>query len=194
MRQRALARVSNKLPLFASCIVLEAFSLPAQGFGERAQHGLQPSRLLCLSLSLEIAQTHVYWVSDAISSAVPFSSCLQSFPASVSFLMSQFFSSDGPSIGFSAPASALPMYSQGWFPLGLTGLIFLLSKWFSRIFSSTTVQNISFFFKHLFFNWRIIALQNFVVFCQTSTWISHKYTYIPSLLKLPPISHPILPL
>ena len=42
-----------------------------------------------------------------------------------------------------------------------------------------------------FFNWRIIALQNFVVFCQTSTWISHRYTYIPSLLNLPPISLPI---
>ena len=43
----------------------------------------------------------------------------------------------------------------------------------------------------LFFNWRIIALQNFAVFCQTSTWISHRYTYIPSLLNLPPISLPI---
>ena len=42
---------------------------------------------------------------------------------------------------------------------------------------------------YFFLNWRIIALQNFVVFCQTSTWISHRYTYIPSLLNLPPISH-----
>ena len=49
------------------------------------------------------------------------------------------------------------------------------------------------FLKILFFNWRIIALQNFVVFCQTSTWISHRYTYIPSLLNLPPISYPISP-
>ena len=48
--------------------------------------------------------------------------------------------------------------------------------------------NIHAFFK--FFYWRIIVLQNFVVFCQTSTWISHRYTYIPSLLKLPPISLP----
>ena len=47
---------------------------------------------------------------------------------------------------------------------------------------------------NLFFNWRIIALQNFVVFCQTSTWISHRYTYILSLLNLPPISLPISPL
>ena len=48
------------------------------------------------------------------------------------------------------------------------------------------------FFKNLFiFYWRIIALQNFVVFCQTSTWISRRYTYIPSLLNFPPFSHPI---
>ena len=50
------------------------------------------------------------------------------------------------------------------------------------------------FLFNFFFNWRIIALQNFAVFCQTSTWISHGYTYIPSLLNLPPISLPILPL
>ena len=52
----------------------------------------------------------------------------------------------------------------------------------------------SFFLINLFFYWRIIALQNFAVFCQTSTWINHKYTYIPSLLKLPPISLPTPPL
>ena len=50
------------------------------------------------------------------------------------------------------------------------------------------------FFKFIFFNRRIIALQDCIVFCQTSTWISHRYTYIPSLLKLPPISLPIPPL
>ena len=69
----------------------------------------------------------------------------QSFPASGSFPMSQFFSSAGQSIGFSAPASVLPMYIQGWFPWGLSDFIFLLSKGLSKIFSSTTVQNISFF-------------------------------------------------
>ena len=51
-----------------------------------------------------------------------------------------------------------------------------------------------FFLVNLFFNWRIIALQNFVVFCQTSTWVSHRYTYITSLLNLPSISLPIPPL
>ena len=50
------------------------------------------------------------------------------------------------------------------------------------------------FFFNLFFYWRVIALQNFVIFCQTSTWISHRYTFVPSLLNLPPFSLPIPPL
>ena len=73
------------------------------------------------------------------SSVIPFSSHLQSFPASGSFQMSQFFSSGDQSIGVSASASVLPMKIQSWFPLGLTGLIPLLSKGLSRVFSSTTV-------------------------------------------------------
>ena len=68
------------------------------------------------------------------------SSCLPSFPASGSFQMSQSFASGGQSIGASASASVLPMNNQDWFPLGLTGLIFLQSKGFSRVFSSTTVR------------------------------------------------------
>ena len=79
------------------------------------------------------------------SSVVPFSSCPQSFPASGSFPMSQFFSSGGPNIGTSASASVLPMNIQDWFPLGWTGWISLLSKGLSRIFSSTTVQKHQFF-------------------------------------------------
>ena len=77
---------------------------------------------------LEFAQTHVHWMSDAIqpSSVVPFSSCLQSFPASGSFQMSQLFTSGGQSTGPSASASVLPMNIQGWFPLGLAGLISFL--------------------------------------------------------------------
>ena len=75
------------------------------------------------------------------SSAVPFSSCLQSSPASGSFPMSQLFSPHGQSVGASASASVLPMNIQDWFPLGMTGLISLLSKGLSRAFSNTTVQN-----------------------------------------------------
>ena len=62
------------------------------------------------------------------SSVVPFSTCLQSFPASGSFPMSQFFASSGQSIGLSASASVLPMNIQDWFPLGLTGWISLQSR------------------------------------------------------------------
>ena len=92
---------------------------------------------------LELTQTHVHWVSDAIQPShpvFPFSSCLPSFPASGSFQMSQFFASGGQSIGASASASVHPMNIQDWFPLGWTGLISLLSKGLSRVFSNTTVQ------------------------------------------------------
>ena len=97
----------------------------------------------------ELAQTHVHlswWGHPTIlSSVVPFSSCLQSFPASGSFQMSQFFSSGGQRIGVSAVASVLPMNIQDLFPLRLTGLISLQSKGFSRVFSNTTVQKHQFF-------------------------------------------------
>ena len=81
----------------------------------------------------------------------PFSSCLQSFPASRSFPMSQLFASGDQSIGDSASASVLPMSILGWFPLGLTGLISWLSKGLSRVFSSTTFQKHQFFHTQPFF-------------------------------------------
>ena len=107
-------------------------------------HGLQHARLHCplptpraCSNSCPLSR----WCHPTISSSVnPFSSCLQSFPASGSFLMSQFFTSGGQSNGASASASILPMNIQNWFPLGLTGLISLQSKGLSRVFSNTTVQ------------------------------------------------------
>ena len=74
------------------------------------------------------------------TSVIPFSSLLQSFPASGSFPMSKFFASGGQSIGVSASASVLPMNIQGLFPFGLTGWISWQSKGLSRIFSNTTVQ------------------------------------------------------
>ena len=80
-----------------------------------------------------------WWCHPTISSSVvPFSSCLQSFPASGSFPMSQLFTWGGQSIGFSASISVLPMNSQDWYPLGWTGWIFLQSKGLSRVF---TVQH-----------------------------------------------------
>ena len=86
----------------------------------------------------KLAQTHVHWVSDAIQTSrpvIPFYSHLQSFPASGSFPMSQFFTSGGQSIGASVSASVLPMKIQGWLLLGLTGLISLQSRGLSRVFS-----------------------------------------------------------
>ena len=81
------------------------------------------------------------WCHPTISSSViPYPSCLQSFPASRSFQMSQFFTSAGQRIGVSASASVLPMNIQDWFPLGWTGWISLQSKGLSIVFSNTTVQ------------------------------------------------------
>ena len=79
------------------------------------------------------------------SSVVPSSSCLQSFPASGSFLKSQFFASGGRSIGASASASVLPKNIQDWFPLGLIGLISLQSRGLSRVYSNTIGQRHQFF-------------------------------------------------
>ena len=80
-----------------------------------------------------------------LSSVVPFSSRLQSFPAPGSFPMSQFFTSGGQSIGVSASASVLPMDIWDWFPLGWTSWISLMSKRLSRVFSNTAVQKHQFF-------------------------------------------------
>ena len=94
----------------------------------------------------EFTQTHVHWVSDAISSSViPFSSCPQSLPASESFPMSQLFSWGGQSTGVSALASFLPKNTQDWSPSEWTGWISLQSMGLSRVFSNTTVQKHQFF-------------------------------------------------
>ena len=103
-----------------------------------------------------------WWCHPTISSSViPFSSHLQSFPASGSFPVSQFFTSGGQSIGFSASTSVLPMTIQDWLPLGWTGCISLQCKGLSRVFSNITVQ------KHQFFS------------AQLSLWSkSHIHTWL----------------
>ena len=112
-------------------------------------HGLQHTRLSCPSPTPRTCSDSCplsRWCHPTISSSViPFSSCHQSFPASGSFPMSQFFTSGGQGIGVSASASVLPMNTQDWFPLGQTGWISLQSKGFSRVFSSTTIQKHQFF-------------------------------------------------
>ena len=121
------------------------FSSVAQSCPTLQLHGLQHARPLCPS---SVPGTPVHWVSDAIQPThpvVPFSSRLQSVPASGSFQMSQLFPSGGQSIGVSASTSVLPMNTQDWSPLGWTGWISLQSKGFSRVFSNTTVQKHQFF-------------------------------------------------
>ena len=108
-------------------------------------HGLQHARLPCPSPTPRACSNSCplsWWYHPTISSpVVPFSPCLQSFPASGSFQMSQLFASGGQSIGASASVSVLPVNIQDWFPLGLTSLISLQSKELSRVFSNITVQN-----------------------------------------------------
>ena len=112
-------------------------------------HELQNNTLPCPSLSPWVCSNSSplsQWYHPTISSSViRFSSWLQSLPASGYFLMTQFFTSGSQSIRVSAATSVLPMNIQGWYPLGLIGLISLLSKCLSRVFSSTTV------WKHQFF-------------------------------------------
>ena len=112
-------------------------------------HGLQHARLPCSSVSPGVCSNSCplsQWYHATISSSVTlFSSCPQSFPASVSFLTSQFFAFGGQSIGASASAPVLLMNIQGWFPLELTGLISLLSKGLSRVFSNTMIRKYQFF-------------------------------------------------
>ena len=93
----------------------------------------------------ELTQTHVHWVRHPTisSSVVPFFSCLQSFPALGSFQMSQFFASGGQSIGTLASASVLPMNIQGWFPLGLTGLLSLSPTDSQESFSTPHFKSIN---------------------------------------------------
>ena len=110
-------------------------------------HGLQHTRPLCPSPTARVYPNSCplsQWCYPTISSSVV-SSHLKSFPASGSFLMSQFFASGGQGIGVSTSVSVLPMNIQDWFPLGWTGWISLKSKGLSRVFSNTTVQKHQFF-------------------------------------------------
>ena len=131
-------------------------------------HGLQHVMLTCPSptpRAYSNSRPSCWWCHPTISSSViPFSSCLQSFPASGSFPRSRFFPSCGQCTGVSASTSVPPMNIQDWFPLGLTGLISLKSKGFSRVFSNTTVQ------KHQFFGTQLSLYSN----SHIHTWLLEK--------------------
>ena len=118
-------------------------------------HGLQHARLPYPSLSPGVCSNSCpssLWCHPTMSfSVTPFSSCAQSLPAWGSFPMSWLFPSGGQSVGVSASASVLPVNIQGWFPLGLTGLISFQSRGPSRVFSCTTVWKASIFWHSDFF-------------------------------------------
>ena len=128
---------------------------------------------------LELAQTHAHGVGDAIqpSSVIPFSSCLQSLPASGSFLRSQPFVSGGQNIG--ASASVLLMNIQDCFSLELTGLIFLKSKGLSRVFSNTTAP------KHQLFGVQLSSWSNSHPYMMTTakTIALTKWTFVSKVMS-----------
>ena len=113
---------------------------------------------------LNLMSIELVMPSTISSSVVPFFCCLQSFSASGSFQVSQFFAPGGQRIGVSALASVLPTNIQDWFPLGWTGLISLQSKGLSRVFSNTTVQ------KHQFFGAQLSSQSN----SHIHTWLLEK--------------------
>ena len=107
------------------------FSSVTQSCPTLQPHGLQHARLPCPSPSPGVCSNSwplSRWCHPTTSSSVPFSSCPQSFPESGSFPVSWLFASGGQSTRTSASAPVFPMNIQGWFPLGLTGLISWLSK------------------------------------------------------------------
>ena len=140
-------------------------------FDSLRPHGLQYTRPPCPSPTPGIYSNSCpssQWCQPTISSSViPFSSHLQSFPASGSFPMSQFFASGGQSIGDSASIVVLPMNMQDWLLLAWTGWISLQSKGLSRVFSNTTVQ------KHQFFGIQLSLSSNSYI----HAWLLEKHSF-----------------
>ena len=134
-------------------------------------HGRQHYRLPCSSSTPRVYSNSCpfsWWCHQTISSSViPFSSHIQSFPASGSFQMCQVFASGGQSIGVSASASVLPMNIQDWLPLGWIGWISLQSRGLARVFSNTTVQ------KHQFFRAQLSLQSN----SHIHTWLLEKHSF-----------------
>ena len=158
-------------------------------------HLLQHTRLPCPSPTPGACSTSCpssWWCHPTISSSViPFSSHLQPFPASGSFPVGQFFTSGGQSIGASASASTLPMNIQEWFPLGLIGLISLLSKGLSRVFSKTTVQKHQLVTAQLSLGWGAwwAAVYGVAQSCTQLKWFissssSSSFLYSPTLTSV----------
>ena len=143
-------QVSVWTHIFRSLLSILLLSFSCQVWSNSSRpHGLQDTRPPCPSPSPGVDSNSCpsrQWCHPTISSSVAPFSCLQSFPASGSFPMSQFFASGGQSVGASASASVLPMNIQGWFPLRWTGWISLQSKGLSGDSSSTMCQCLAVWF------------------------------------------------
>ena len=135
-------------------------------------HGLEHARFPCPSPTAGVYPNQCplrQWCHTTISSSViPFSSHLQSFPASGSFKMSQLFTSSDQSIGVSASISVLPINIQDWFPLGWTGWISLKCKGLLRVFSNTIIQ------KHQFFGAQLSLYSNLYTSIH-DYWKNHRF-------------------
>ena len=158
-------------------------------------HELQPPRLSCPSLATRVCSNSCslsQWCHPTISSSVVPFFCPQSFPASGSFPMNQSFTSgsfDYLCIGASASASVLPMNIQGWFPLGWASLISLLSKRFSRVFSSPTVRKHQFFSLSILFVCLSVSLPR--VYNLSLSQVSERWgDWLSSLLVFPQSPEP----
>ena len=127
----------------------------------------------CPSLSPEVCENSgplTHWCHPTILlSAIPLSFCFQYFPGSGSFPMSQLFASGGQNIGVSISSSVLPMSIQGWFPLGLTGLISLQSKGLSRVFSSNTFESTNSLALNLLYGLTLTSVYDY--------WENHSFDY-----------------
>ena len=154
------------------CLVRVSVSSVAQSCLTLWPHGLPHARLPSPSLSPGASSNSCPlspWCYPTISSSATFFSfCLQSLPPSVSFPVSWLLASDAQIIEASM-ASVLPMSIQGWFPLGLTGLISLLSRELSTIFSSTTV------WKHQLFALSLLYDPTLTSIC--NSWENHSFDY-----------------
>ena len=163
--KRGLFSPGKNIPLFPPSSVQLSCSVVSDSLWP---HGLQHARPPCLSSTSRACSNSCplsQWCHPTTSSSItPFSSSLQSFPASGSFPVSWFFASGGQSIGASTSASVIPVNIWDWFPLGWTGWISLLSKGLSRVFSNTTVQ------KHQFFSVQLSFWSN----SHIHTWLLEK--------------------
>ena len=161
--QTWLKQLRTKLSLYLT--QKDQFSSVAQSCSTLQIHGLQHARPPCPSPTPGVYSNSCSsskWYHPTISSSViAFSSYFQSFPASGSFPMSQFFASSDQSIRVSASASVFPMNIQDWSPLGWAGWISLQSKGLSRVFSNTTVQKHHFFSAQLFYSPTLTSIHDY---------------------------------